>query len=112
MVTPHDHRPAGSGAHRRSCSDAAFGAAPVISASAARTRRGARCPGPASGGTTASRHRACPTPRARRESGPWCGTKSYTLARETPDEAAADAGLLDYGFHLFTEKPTGEDSVI
>ena len=38
--------------------------------------------------------------------------KSYALARETPDEAAAEAGLLDYDFHLFTEKSTGEDSVI
>jgi hypothetical protein len=38
--------------------------------------------------------------------------KSYTLARQTPDEAAAEAELLDYDFHLFTEKSTGEDSVI
>ena len=38
--------------------------------------------------------------------------KSYALARETPDEAAAEAELLDYDFHLFTEKSTGEDSVI
>jgi len=38
--------------------------------------------------------------------------KSYALARETPDEAIADAELLDYDFHLFTEKSTGEDSVI
>jgi ribosome-associated translation inhibitor RaiA len=38
--------------------------------------------------------------------------KSYTLAHETPDEAAADAELLDYDFHLFTERSTGEDSVI
>jgi Sigma 54 modulation/S30EA ribosomal protein C terminus len=38
--------------------------------------------------------------------------KSYTLARRTPDEAAAEAELLDYDFHLFTEKSTGEDSVI
>lgn len=38
--------------------------------------------------------------------------KSYALAHETPDEAAADAALLDYDFHLFTEKSTGEDSVI
>ena len=38
--------------------------------------------------------------------------KSYALAHETPDEAAADAELLDYDFHLFTEKSTGEDSVI
>jgi len=38
--------------------------------------------------------------------------KSYALARQTPDEAAADAELLDYDFYLFTEKSTGEDSVI
>ena len=38
--------------------------------------------------------------------------KSYALARQTPDEAAADAELLDYEFHLFTERSTGEDSVI
>lgn len=38
--------------------------------------------------------------------------KSYALAHETPDEAAAEAGLLDYAFHLFTEKSTGEDAVI
>ena len=36
--------------------------------------------------------------------------KSYALARETPDEAVADLELLDYDFHLFTEKATGEDS--
>jgi hypothetical protein len=33
-VTAHGQRPAASGAHRRSCSDAAFGAALVISTSA------------------------------------------------------------------------------
>jgi ribosome-associated translation inhibitor RaiA len=38
--------------------------------------------------------------------------KSYTPRHETPDEAAVEAELLDYDFHLFTEKSTGEDSVI
>lgn len=38
--------------------------------------------------------------------------KSYALARQTPEEAAADAELMDYDFHLFTERSTGEDSVI
>ncbi|HXZ77740.1 MAG TPA: sigma 54 modulation/S30EA ribosomal C-terminal domain-containing protein [Streptosporangiaceae bacterium] len=38
--------------------------------------------------------------------------RSYALAHETPNEAVADAELLDYDFHLFTEKSTGEDSVI
>jgi hypothetical protein len=37
---------------------------------------------------------------------------SYASAHQTPDEAVADAELLDYDFHLFTEKSTGEDSVI
>jgi hypothetical protein len=38
--------------------------------------------------------------------------KSYALARQAPDEAAADAELMDYDFHLFAERSTGEDSVI
>jgi hypothetical protein len=38
--------------------------------------------------------------------------KSYTLARETPDEAVAEAELMDYDFHLFTDQATGEDAVI
>jgi hypothetical protein len=38
--------------------------------------------------------------------------KSYSPAHETPADAAAEAELLDYDFHLFTEKSTGEDSVI
>ena len=38
--------------------------------------------------------------------------KSYALGRETPDEAAADAELMDYDFHLFTEAATGQDSAI
>ncbi len=38
--------------------------------------------------------------------------KSYALAHNTPDEAVADAELLDHSFHLFTEKSTGEDSVV
>jgi hypothetical protein len=38
--------------------------------------------------------------------------KSYASSHETPDDAVADAELLDYDFHLFTEKSTGEDSVI
>ena len=37
---------------------------------------------------------------------------SYVSGHQTPDEAVADAELLDYDFHLFTEKSTGEDSVI
>lgn len=38
--------------------------------------------------------------------------KSYTLARETPDEVVAEAELMEYDFHLFTEKTTGEDAAI
>ena len=38
--------------------------------------------------------------------------KSYALDRETPEEAAAEAELMDYHFHLFTERSTGQDSVI
>ncbi|WP_225848842.1 sigma 54 modulation/S30EA ribosomal C-terminal domain-containing protein [Streptomyces sp. HPF1205] len=38
--------------------------------------------------------------------------KSFSLARETPDEAAFEMELMDYGFHLFTDLDTGEDSVL
>ena len=38
--------------------------------------------------------------------------KSYALACQTVDEAVADLELLDYDFHLFTEKATSEDSVV
>ena len=38
--------------------------------------------------------------------------KSYTLAACTVDEAAMEMELLDYDFHLFTEKGTGMASVI
>jgi Sigma 54 modulation/S30EA ribosomal protein C terminus len=63
------------------------------------------------------RHQSMPTPRLPYFPRPpgertVVRHKSYTLARETPDEAAAEADLLDYDFHLFTEKSTGQDSVI
>jgi len=38
--------------------------------------------------------------------------KSYALDRETPEEAATEAELMDYHFHLFTETSTGQDSLI
>lgn len=38
--------------------------------------------------------------------------KSYALSRLTPDEAIADLEMLDYEFHLFTERATGTDSVV
>jgi ribosome-associated translation inhibitor RaiA len=37
---------------------------------------------------------------------------SYAARPETPDEAVAELDLLDYDFHLFTERSTGQDSVI
>jgi Sigma 54 modulation/S30EA ribosomal protein C terminus len=37
---------------------------------------------------------------------------SYAGEPETPEEAAAELDLLDYDFHLFTERSTGQDSVI
>jgi len=63
------------------------------------------------------RHQSLPAPRLPyfpRPPGERAVTrhKSYALARQTPDEAAADAELMDYDFHLFTERSTGEDSVI
>jgi ribosome-associated translation inhibitor RaiA len=36
----------------------------------------------------------------------------YASRPLTPDEAVAELDLLDYDFHLFTERSTGEDSVI
>jgi ribosome-associated translation inhibitor RaiA len=38
--------------------------------------------------------------------------KSYSLARESPDEAAFELESMDYDFHLFTDVGTGEDSVL
>jgi hypothetical protein len=38
--------------------------------------------------------------------------KSYAPVHETPEEAATEAEMLDYDFHLFREKSTDEDSVI
>jgi hypothetical protein len=38
--------------------------------------------------------------------------KSFTLAPCTVDEAAVEMDLLDYDFHLFTEKGTGTASVL
>jgi ribosome-associated translation inhibitor RaiA len=36
----------------------------------------------------------------------------YAAHLLTPEEAVAELGLLDYDFHLFTERSTGEDSVL
>ena len=63
------------------------------------------------------RHQSRPTPRLPYFPRPPAERavmrrKSYALAHQTPGEAAAEADLLDYDFHLFTEKSTGEDSVI
>ncbi|ASN22840.1 hypothetical protein LK07_01015 [Streptomyces pluripotens] len=38
--------------------------------------------------------------------------KSYSLAQESPDEAAFELEMMDYDFHLFTDIATGEDSVL
>jgi ribosome-associated translation inhibitor RaiA len=38
--------------------------------------------------------------------------KSFSLARESPDEAVFEMEMMDYGFHLFTDLGTGEDSVL
>jgi ribosome-associated translation inhibitor RaiA len=38
--------------------------------------------------------------------------KSFTLGTLTVDEAADEMDLLDYDFHLFTERGTGQDSVL
>ena len=37
---------------------------------------------------------------------------SHSAGPETPAEAVAELDLLDYDFHLFTERSTGQDSVI
>ncbi len=37
---------------------------------------------------------------------------SYSAGAQTPAEAVAELDLLDYDFHLFTERSTGQDSVI
>lgn len=37
---------------------------------------------------------------------------SYAAHAETPEQAATELSLLDYDFHLFTERSTGQDSVI
>lgn len=37
---------------------------------------------------------------------------SYASRPETPEQAVAELDLLDYDFHLFTERSTGQDSVI
>ncbi len=63
------------------------------------------------------RHQSVPAPRLPYYPRPAEGRavvrrKSYALARETPEEAAAEAEMMDYDFHLFTDRATGQDSVI
>lgn len=50
-----------------------------------------------------------PRPGAEREVIP---RVSYAASPETPEQALAELDLLDYDFHLFTERSTGEDSAI
>jgi hypothetical protein len=49
-----------------------------------------------------------PRPVAERE----VRHRSFTLARETLDDAVAEMNQMDYDFHLFTEIGTGQDSVL
>jgi ribosome-associated translation inhibitor RaiA len=63
------------------------------------------------------RHQSIPTQRTPYFPRPSDGRsivthKSYAPQPQTPDEAAAELELLDYDFYLFTERSTGEDSVI
>ncbi len=63
------------------------------------------------------RHQSVPTPRQPYFPRPVeergiVRHKSYGLAKMTPDEAVADMELLDYDFHLFTERSTSQDSVV
>jgi Sigma 54 modulation/S30EA ribosomal protein C terminus len=59
--------------------------------------------------TPAHRPAYFPRPSGERDV---AGHVSYAGGRETPQEAAAELDLLDYDFHLFTERSTGQDSVI
>jgi ribosome-associated translation inhibitor RaiA len=75
--------------------------------------RGAQ-PGPRPGEW---RHQSVPAPRLPYYPGPPATRAvmrrtSYTVAPLTADEAVADAEMLGYEFHLFTEKSTGEDAVV
>jgi hypothetical protein len=38
--------------------------------------------------------------------------RSFAVRRQAPGEALADLDLLDYDFHLFTDRTTGQDSVL
>ncbi|KUO19316.1 sigma 54 modulation/S30EA ribosomal C-terminal domain-containing protein [Streptomyces dysideae] len=38
--------------------------------------------------------------------------KSFSLVRESPDEAVFELESMDYAFHLFTDADSGEDSVL
>ncbi|GAA2243931.1 HPF/RaiA family ribosome-associated protein [Kitasatospora cystarginea] len=51
----------------------------------------------------------CPHPAELREV---VRHKSFSLPRETPDQAAFAMDTMDYGFRLFTDLTTGEDSVL
>lgn len=63
------------------------------------------------------RHQSLPVPRLPyyppfAEEQAVVRSKSYALARETPEEAAEEAELMDYDFHLFTERASGQDGVM
>ena len=38
--------------------------------------------------------------------------EAYALARQSPEEASTELELLDYDFYLFTERATGQDSIL
>lgn len=76
-------------------------------------RRGGRpLPGPHEwrhGGEPAHRPDYYPRPPEERQV---VRHKSFSLARESPDEAAFELESMDYGFQLFTDIGSGEDSVL
>ena len=62
-------------------------------------------------------HRSPPSPRMPGFARPPEGRKvmrhkAYPLARQSPEEASTELELLDYDFYLFTERATGQDSVL
>ncbi len=60
-------------------------------------------------GTPAQRPPYFPRPRDERAV---IKHKSYAPTWQTPDEAVTEMDLLDYDFYLFTERATGQDSVL
>ena len=76
------------------------------------TRGGEPVPLRTNGGTRACRRRACPSFPRPPEERKVIRHKAYALARQSPEEAITELELLDYDFYLFTERATGQDSVL